>query len=338
MNTAGQWTTRLAAGMATATAAAVLAMAPATATAQAEPASAFPSRQMKIVVPYPAGGGTDMLARMIGQKFTDTWKQPVIVENKPGANGWIGNAQVAKAAPDGYNVLLTISTIVYAPYLYSNIPYDVNKDLVPVSMLTRTPNLLVVPASVPASTLEEFVELARKNPRKFSYGSYGQGSTSHVAGETLNRQAGLDLVHVPYKGAAPLVNDVLGGQITAAFVDAGSMRSHAKGGKVRVLAVSGTQRVSYLPDVPTFAERGYKGMELVGYFLMMAPANTPKDIVKKLSEGAAAVLRIPENAARIEELGMTPVGGTPEELGAAMKADGETFSRAVRQANIRLEN
>lgn len=334
MKTARQWMTRLAAGAA---AAGVLALA-AVASARAEPASAFPSKSMKIVVPYPAGGGTDMLARMIGQKLSDTWKQPVIVENKPGANGWIGNGQVAKAAPDGHTVLLTISTIVYAPYLYANIPYDVSKDLVPVSMLTRTPNLLVVPASVPANTLEELVELVRKNPKKYSYGSYGQGSTSHVAGETLNRQAGLDLVHVPYKGAAPLVNDVLGGQITVAFVDASSMRPHAKSGKVRILAVSGTQRVSYLPDVPTFAERGYKGMELVGYFLMMAPANTPKDIVKKLSDGAAAVLRIPENATRIEELGMTPVGSTPEELAAAMKADGEIFAGAVKQANITIEN
>lgn len=332
MTTARQWMIHLA------SLAAFLALAPATASAQAERASTFPSKPVKIVVPYPAGGGTDMLARMISQKFTETWKQPVIVENKPGANGWIGNGQVAKAAPDGYSLLLTISTIVYAPYLYTNIPYDVDKDLVPVSMLTKTPNLLVVPTSVPANTLEELIDLVRKNPKKYSYGSYGQGSTSHVAGETLNRQAGLDLVHVPYKGAAPLVNDVLGGQIPIAFVDAGSMRAHAKGGKVRILAVSGTQRVNYLPDVPTFAERGYKGMELVGYFLMMAPANTPKDIVKKLSDGAAAVLRIPENAARIEELGMTPLGSTPEELGAAMKADGEIFSRAVKQANIKIEN
>lgn len=318
--------------------AAALVLAPLTASAQTEPASAFPSKPMRIVVPYPAGGGTDMLARMIGQRFSDTWKQPVVVENKPGANGWIGNGLVAKAPADGYTVLLTISTIVYAPYLYDKIPYDVNKDLVPVSMLTRTPNLLVVPVSSPANTLEEFTELVRKNPKKFSYGSYGQGSTAHLAGETLNSQAGLDMVHVPYKGAAPLVNELLGGQIPAGFVDASTMRPHAKGGKVRILASSGTQRVSYLPEVPTFAERGYKGMELVGYFLMMAPANTPKDIVKKLSDAAAAVLKVPENAARIEELGMTPVGSTPEELGAAMKADGETFARAVRQANIKIEN
>lgn len=317
--------------------AAILLLAPAVASAQPEAAAAFPSKPMKIVVPYPAGGGTDMLARMIGQKFSEAWGQSVIVENKPGANGWIGNGTVAKAAPDGYTILLSISTLVYAPYLYDKLPYDVNKELTAVSMLTRTPNLLVVPASVPANTLDEFVDLVRKNPKTFSYGSYGQGSTSHVAGETLNRQAGLDLVHAAYKGAAPLVNDLLGGQVQAGFVDASSMRPHAKGGKVRVLAVSGTQRVSYLPDVPTFAERGYNGMELVGYFLMMAPAGTPRDIVRKVSDAAAAVLRMPENTARIEELGMTAVGSTPEDLAAAMKSDAELFARAVRQANIRIE-
>lgn len=333
MKTASQWLASIAA-------ASLLISAVGSAHAQTEAASAanFPSKPMRIVVPYPAGGATDMLARMIGQKFTDTWKQPVIVENKPGANGWIGNGMVAKSAPDGHTLLLTISTIVYAPYLYEKIPYDVNQDLVPVSMLTRTPNLLVVPASTPANTLEEFVELVRKNPKKFSYGSYGQGSTAHVGGETLNRQAGLDMVHVAYKGAAPLVNDLLGGQIPAGFVDASTIRPHARSGKVRILASSGTQRVSYLPEVPTFAEKGYKGMELVGYFLMMAPAGTPKDIVKKVSDAGAAVLRIPENRARIEELGMTAVGSSPEELGASMKADAETFSRAVKQANIRIEN
>ena len=331
MKTAISWLIRAAA------CAAAFSLAPGAATAQPEGSSAYPSRPMRIVVPYPAGGGTDVLARMIGQKFTETWGQPVIVENRPGANGWIGNGAVAKAAPDGYTILLTISTVVYAPYLYDKLPYDVNKDLTPVSMLTRTPNLLVIPASVPAATLEEFVDLMRKQPRKFSYGSYGQGSTAHVAGETLNRQAGLDLVHVAYKGAAPLVSDLLGGQIPAGFVDASTMRPHARSDKVRILAVSGTQRVSYLPDVPTFAERGYKGMELVGYFLMMAPAATPKDIVGKLSSAATAVLRLPDNKARIEEMGMTVVGSTPGELGLAMQTDGEIFGRAVAEANIRIE-
>lgn len=336
MKVATQWMARIAATATAAAMASLLAAAPAS--AQTDTASAFPNKPLKIVVPYPAGGATDMLARMIGQKFNDMWRQPAIVENKPGANGWIGNGMVAKAAPDGHTLLLTISTIVYAPYLYEKIPYDVNKELTPVSMLTRTPNLLVIPASTPANTLEEFVELVRKNPKKYSYGSYGQGSTAHVGGETLNRQAGLDMVHVAYKGAAPLVNDLLGGQIPAGFVDASTIRPHARSGKVRILAASGTQRVSYLPEVPTFAERGYKGMELVGYFLMMAPAGTPKEIVRKVSDAAAAVLRIPENKARIEELGMTAVGGTPEELAASMKSDAETFSQAVRQANIKIEN
>lgn len=208
--------------------------------AQAQDARSYPDKMIKLVVPYPAGGATDTLGRMVASRLETSFKQTAIVENKPGASGNIGSDMVAKAPADGYTVLLTISTIVYAPYLYDKIPYDVNKDLVPVSMLTRTPNLLVVPVSSPANTLEEFTELVRKNPKKFSYGSYGQGSTAHLAGETLNSQAGLDMVHVPYKGAAPLVNELLGGQIPAGFVDASTMRPHAKGGKVRILASSGT--------------------------------------------------------------------------------------------------
>jgi tripartite-type tricarboxylate transporter receptor subunit TctC len=334
MKTVSQWFTRIA----PAAAVMLVAAAVAGAAGASEPAAAFPSKTMTIVVPYPAGGATDMLARMIAQRFSATWHQPAIVENKAGANGWIGNGAVARAAPDGYTILLTISTIVYAPHLYAKLPYDVNKDLVPVSMLSRTPNVLLVPASVPANTLEEFVGLVRKNPKKYNFGSYGVGSTSHVAGETLNRQAGIDLLHVAYKGAAPLVNELLGGQITAGVVDAATIRPHTKTGKVKALAVTGTQRVGYLPDVPTFAERGYKGMDLVGYFLVMAPAGTPKDIVRKLSDTIAATLRMPENSARIEDLGMSVVASTPEELGRAMKADSEIFGAAVKTANITIDN
>lgn len=328
MKTAISWLIRAAA------CAAAFSLAPGAATAQPEGSSAYPSRPMRIVVPYPAGGGTDVLARMIGQKFTETWGQPVIVENRPGANGWIGNGAVAKAAPDGYTILLTISTVVYAPYLYDKLPYDVNKDLAPVSMLTRTPNLLVVPASVPAATLEEFVDLMRKQPRKFSYGSYGQGSTAHVAGETLNRQAGLDLVHVAYKGAAPLVSDLLGGQIPAGFVDASTMRPHARSDKVRILAVSGTQRVSYLPDVPTFAERGYKGMELVGYFLMMAPAGTPKDIVERLNTEMVKILQVPEVKEQLLQQGAYALSTSPQQTTERIRKEIGMWAAVIQDAKI----
>jgi tripartite-type tricarboxylate transporter receptor subunit TctC len=226
----------------------------------------FPNRPIKIIVPFTPGGTTDILARSIGQKLAEYWGQPVVVDNRPGAAGWIGITAMAKSPPDGYTIGLTISSIIYAKSLYNKLPFDIATDFEPVSIISRSAIALTVPPQFPANNLQEFIQYVRKNPGKCSYGSFGQGTSAHIFGETLNMSAKLDLVHVPFKGAAPIITDLLGGQITAAFLDTGTVRPLVLAGKIKLIAMSGTQRVAALPSVPTFAEQGYKGFEPVGFF------------------------------------------------------------------------
>jgi len=313
---------------------------PAIAQAQAQaqaPASTYPDRPIKVIVPFTPGGTTDAMARAIGQKLTESWGQPVVVENKPGAAGWLGITQVAKAPADGYTIGLTISNIIYAHSLYAKLPFDMQRDFEPVSMLSRSAIGLAVAAHSPANTLEEFVALVRKNPGKYSYGSFGQGTSAHIFGEALNLHGKLDLAHVPYKGAAPIVNDLLGGQVSSAFIDSATLRPLLQGGKIKVLAVSGTQRVGVMPNVPTFLELGWKGFEPVGFFMVLAPAGTPKDIVRKLSDGIARAVRSDDLSAKLREFGQDPVGGPPEQLAAGIRNDAETFDRAIKASNIKVD-
>jgi tripartite-type tricarboxylate transporter receptor subunit TctC len=306
-----------------------------TAWAQSEPN--FPTRVIKIIVPFTPGGTTDILARAIGQKLTEYWGQPVVVENRPGAAGWLGITAMAKSPPDGYTIGLTISNIIYAKSLYTKLPFDIATDFEPVSMISRSAIALAVTPQFPAENLQEFIAHVRKNPGKHSYGSFGQGTSAHIFGETLNRSANIDLVHAAYKGAAPIVTDLLGGQISSAIIDTGTARPLVLAGKLKLLAMSGTQRVAALPTVPTFAEQGYKGFEPVGFFMVMAPANTPKDIVRKLSGGIARALSSDDLKTRIQEFGQEAVGSTPEELATGIKVDGDIFDRAIKAANIKVE-
>jgi len=299
--------------------------------------SAFPQRPLKIIVPFTPGGTTDIMARAIGQKLTEYWRQPVVVDNRPGAAGWLGMTAVAKSPPDGYTLGITISSIIYAKSLYAKLPFNMETDFEPVSLLSRSAITLVVLSNFPANTLQEFVDLVRKQPGKHNYGSFGQGTSAHIFGETLNLHAKLDLVHAPYRGAAPIVTDLLGGQLSSAFVDTGTVIPLLQTGKVKVLAVSGTQRITALPQVPTFAEQGYKGFEPVGFFQALAPSRTPKDILNKLSEGIARALRSEEIANRIRDWGQEPGGSTPDELGEAIRRDALIFDRAIKAANIQVE-
>lgn len=211
------------------------------------------------------------------------------------------------------------------------------RDFEPVSMISRSSVALAVAANFPANTLEEFVTLVKKNPGKYSYASFGQGTSANIFGETLNQVAKLDLVHVPYKGAAPMVTDLLGNQVSCAILDTATLRPLGQAGKVKVLAMAGTQRASVFPNVPTFAELGYTGFEPVGFFMMLAPAGTPRDIVRKLSDGIGRAIRSDDLRARILDFGQEPVGGTPDQLAQGIKTDGETFVRAIRAANIKVE-
>jgi tripartite-type tricarboxylate transporter receptor subunit TctC len=306
--------------------------------AAAEPAaSSYPNRMIKIIVPYPAGGATDTLARLIGSKLQDVWSQPVVVENRPGASGTIGNNAVAKAPPDGYTALLGITAIVQAPPLMPNLPYDVLKDLQPVAEVARTSSAFCVPAGSPAANLKDFIAMVKASPGKYNFGSYGAGTSSHIQGALLNLQAGIDMTHVPYKGAAPLVNDLMGGQLTAAFVDLSTASPHLKSGKFKVLAVTGAERSSLLPEVPTFSELGYHSFEPYGWFGLFMPAGVPAEVVSKFSGEVGRMLRLPEIVARFDALGLTPVGNTPEEFARTVRSDAALYARIIEDAKVTLE-
>ncbi len=304
---------------------------------QAQTAANYPNNAVKFTVPFPAGGSTDILSRIIGQHLSDTWKQPVVVENRTGASGAIGTSAVIGAPADGYNLLMGITVLIQMPHLKNDLPYDSLRDLAPISQIALSTDLLVVANSVPANTLEEFIALVKANPKKYTYGSYGNATSSHIRGETLNREAGIDMVHVPYRGSAPMLADLLGGHLPAAFVDVGSAYSHLSGNKFKVLAVSGTKRLSFLPNAPTMAERGIKGFEPYGWFAMFVKAGTPKDIVDKISKEVGRIVARPDVQARFTELGLTPVGGTAEELAVAMKRDSEIWGQLIKSGGIKLE-
>lgn len=297
----------------------------------------YPSRPLRLVVPYPAGGGTDTIARLIGQPLSQAWKQPVVVDNKPGASGILGNDIVAKAAPDGYTLLLAITAMIQSPSLYRKMPYNVERDFLPVSLIARSSDLFVVPSRVPARTLAEFVALAKASPGKLSYGSYGNGTSAHLHGEQLKIRAGIDIVHIPYKGAAPLVSDVLGGQVDSAFVDVTSANSYLNSGKFRVLGITGTQRHTALPAVPTFAEAGLSGFEPNGWFGIFLPAGTPRPIADRLSAEVARITKQPDVAQRLTAMGLQPVASTPADLAAVVGNDTPKWAEIVRTAKIQLD-
>jgi tripartite-type tricarboxylate transporter receptor subunit TctC len=301
----------------------------------AQDASAYPSQPLRIVVPYPAGGATDTLARLVATKLQESWRQTVVVENKPGASGTIGNDMVAKAPRDGHTILLGITAIVQVQSLMPKLPYDALKDLQPLVQVASTNSIFVVPASAPISTLKEFIAAAKANPGRFNYGSYGMGTSSHIQGSLLNLQAGLDLTHVPYKGAAPLIQDLRGGQLSSAFVDMATARPHLE--YMKVLAATGTRRNKTLPNVPTFAELGFQSFEPVGWFGLFMPTGVPASITDKFTAEATRILHLPDVVARIEQLGMTPGELKGEEFARVVKSDAAVYARIIKDANIRME-
>ncbi|KWW38473.1 MULTISPECIES: Bug family tripartite tricarboxylate transporter substrate binding protein [Cupriavidus] len=295
----------------------------------------YPSKPIRLVVPYPAGGGTDTVGRMIGQRLAEAWGQPVVVDNKPGASGMLGNDTVAKAAPDGYTVLLAITALIQSPSLYKRMPYDVNKDFTPVSLIAKSSDLFVVPNRVPASTLREFIALAKAG--KLSYGSYGNGTSSHLHGELLRQQTGVELTHIPYKGAAPLLNDLLGGQVDSAFVDVTSAYPYLTSGKFKILGITGTLRYKAIPNVPTFAEQGLPGFEPSGWFALFLPANAPKDVTSRMAAEVARIVKLPEISQKLAGMGLQPVGSAPQELAAVVSGDMPKWAKIVQDAHIQLD-
>lgn len=302
--------------------------------AQAE--AGYPSKPIRIIVPYPAGGGTDIIARLLGTQLSQRWGQPVIVENRPGASGMLGNDMVAKAPGDGYTMLLGITTVVQIPSLYRKVPYKLS-DLAPASQLARSTDLFMVPRSSGIRTLQDFVAQAKADPKKFNYGSYGNATSSHLNGEQFKMRAGVEMVHVPYQGSGPEMAALLGGQVSSALVDATAAYPHIHSDKLSILAITGTQRHPSLPNVPTMAESGYRGFEANGWFGLFLPSSTPAAIVDKVGAEAAAIVQSPEINKRLTDMGLIPVGSTPAEFKAVLDKDSAHWKSIIDAARISLD-
>jgi len=297
--------------------------------------SNYPTRTISMVVGFAPGGGTDTVARIIAQKVGASVGQSVIVENKAGAGGNVATDHVARSAPDGYTILLgSVGSLAVAPHLIAKLPYDPLRDLAPITMAVEFANVLVVHPSVPANTLAEFVKLAKDKPGTVTYGSSGIGGAGHLAGELLKLMAGIDIVHVPYKGGGPAIQGMLGGQISAIFATPVTAGPHIKAGKVRALATTGATRSAYLPDVPTIAESGYPGYEATNWYAYLAPAGTPKPILERLHRELVQVLKAPDVREQFEKQGMEAKPGTPEELAKYMERELATWGRVVKEAKI----
>ncbi len=306
-------------------------------TAIAQPAG-YPTKPIRIVVAYTPAGATDILARTIGQKLTEAWGQAVIIDNRPGANGNIGTEYAAKATPDGYTLLMvTAGTHGINPGLYRKLGFDAVKDFAPVSLVAMVPNVFVVNNAVPSKDLKEFIAYAKANQGKLNYGSPGNGSTAHLSMELFKSMTGIQMVHVPYKGSAGVLADLIGGQIVVTMDNMPPYVPQVKAGKIRALAVSPARRSPALPDVPTVAEAGVPGYDSGAWFGLVAPANTPKDLVAKLSREIARILKLPDVSARLADLGAESVGGTPEQFSAHIKAEIAKWAKVIRDANVELQ-
>ena len=305
-------------------------------TSSAQAQGDYPAKPLRFIVPYPAGGGTDTIARLIGTQLTQRWGQPVVVENKPGASGILGNDIVAKAPGDGYTVLMGITAVVQIPALYKKVPYKL-ADLAPVSQIAKSADLLMVPRSSGVTTLAQFVDKAKAAPGTMNYGTYGNATSSHMNGERFKQQAGIDLTHIPYQGSGPEMAALLGGQLTLAFVDATAAYPHIKSDKLNILAVTGSQRFPSLPNVPTMTESGYPGLEANGWFGYFLPASTPQPIVDKLGNELAAIVKLPEVNKRLVDMGLIPVGSTPAEFKPVLERDAAHWKSIVDAARISLD-
>jgi tripartite-type tricarboxylate transporter receptor subunit TctC len=295
--------------------------------------TAYPSQPIKFIVPYPAGGATDVLARMVAQKMQESWQQTVVVENKPGAGGTIGNNLVAKAPADGHTVLFGIVALVQQMTLMK-LPYDPIKDFAPISRVAISPSVLAAAPTLPINNLPEFIKLVKAEPGKHSIGSYGPGTSAHLQGALLNLQSGLDLTHVPYQGGAPLVTAMMGGQLSSAFFDAGSSKQHLP--KFKLLGVTGTERLSWLPNVPTLKEQGLNSYEPMGWFGLFLPAATPKPVADKFSAETQRILKLPDVREKIEAMGLIPGGETIDNFAKVVKSDADIYARIIRDAKITL--
>ena len=300
-------------------------------------AQTYPTRQIELMVPFVAGGTTDNMARLIGQRLSDKWGQPVIVNNRPGGGSTIGTNLVAKAAPDGHSLLITTIAFAMNAGLHKQ-PYDAIKDFAAVTEISSIPIMLVVHPSLPATTLKEFIALAKSAPRGLDFASSGVGTSPHLAAEMFKSMAGVDLVHVPYKGNAEAMNAFLGGHIKIYFALAPAVLQHVKAGALRALAVTTEKRLPSLPGVPTIAEQGFPGYEISSWQGVFAPAGTPKEVVAKINGELVRIVNSPEVRARISLEGADPVGSSPERFAVRVKSEIAKWTRVAKQAGVATAN
>jgi tripartite-type tricarboxylate transporter receptor subunit TctC len=297
-------------------------------------AQAWPAKPVKIVVPFVAGGATDVVARLLAQKLTDAWGQTVVVDNRSGAGGNIGADVVAKSPPDGYTLLMTSGSIVTAnPYIYKSMTFDHAKDLVPITNVASGPQVIVVSNTVAAKDLREFIAMAKASPGKLTFGSAGIGTQTHLAFENFLYSAGIDMTHVPYKGEAASITDLMGGQIHAGTPNLGAAIGFIKDGKLRALAVTSRERSAQLPDVPSASEV-LPGFENAGWFGLMAPAGTPRDVIEKVYRDTARVVLSDEFRAKLGQQGMVPVGNSPADFGAAIREESARWAKVVQERGL----
>lgn len=301
-------------------------------------AQQFPDRTVTLVIPFAAGGSTDVVGRIIAQKMSDDLGQQVVVENVAGAGGNIGADRVARADPDGYTILMgTVATHALNPLILKTKPYDPEKDFAPVSLLVVVPNVLVVNPELPAKNVQELIALLKANPEKYSYASSGNGTPLHLSGELFKAMAGVDIQHIPYKGAGPALNDVVGNQVPIMFDNLPSSSAHIKGGTLRALGVTTAERAASFPDIPTIAESGVPGYETYTWNALFAPAGTPKEAIDRLNASANKAMKDPAVIEKMNGFSARIVGSTPEELAAHVKAELAKWAPVVKNANISME-
>ena len=305
--------------------------------ASASAQTPYPVKAIHFITPFPPGGSLDPLTRMSAQKLGEKWSQPTVVENRPGANTIIGTQAVAKAAPDGYTLLVVGTPLVVNPSLFPT-PYDAIRDFAPIATIARSRQLLVINPSLPVNNLQALIALAKSRPGQLTYGSSGTGNTNHLAGALLCNLAGIQLLHIPYKGAGPATIDLISGQLQLSFHVPLTVIPHTKSGRLKAIAISGKTRAQALPQVPVFAEAGLPAFDMAGWTGIFAPAGTPKEIIDKISAEMARILAAPDVVERLVSQGLEPLISTPEQFATLLKSDMAKFAKLIKDANIRFEN
>ena len=297
----------------------------------------YPAKPVRLIVPFPPGGTPDTLARLVGEKLGDRWNQQVLVETRLGAGGNVAYGSVAGAAPDGYTILLAATGIATNVSLYSKLPYDPVRDFAAITLLATSPHVLVASSSVPAANVRELVALAKARPGTLTYGSSGSGTVLHLAGELFKTLSGADIIHVPYKGSQPAMTDLLGGRISLMYVDFHPALPHIRSGKLKPLGLTGRRRSPLLPDVPTIAEAGVPGYEIVAWFGLLAPAATPGDVVDRIHQGVVQVLELPDLRSRLTDQGMELVGSTPASFAAYLRSEIVAMAKVVKASGAKAD-